>query len=277
MAGSERKSAADAALLARVIVPALKNPANVRVPLRTVPHDFKPQTYRDGGAIRPKVRYGTVDFRPRIYFEDGVLKGTALERHRKLFTEAGLQFSEHFFQSFSRMINEVKVGEGSIDLWHAMESNTMTELGLLVRPTIFDPLRVHIIGLEKQKPPKLEDLKVRALITILGYSYGGLVDGLKKQRPAMQLLVVNDHKSALRLLKAKRAPYFIGFLAPSSHFASKMGMNELSSTEVYAKPLFLFVSRNHPDAEVLAEKLSEASARILAHEAATGGLERRDR
>lgn len=222
-----------------LLVPAAKKPVNFREPLR----------------------FGAADFTPLVYMEGGVLKGKIVEQRRELMREAGLESTEHFMP-LSRLYHEVKLGEGSIDVWLSIDIDSMNKLGIPVRPTIFEPIKLHIIGL-KSKPPSIEGLRVDALVTIIGYKYAGLVDKLKEREPRMRVIAVPDHTAALRMLKAGRAPYIIDYLSPSLHYAAKLGLVGLKTTILYDTPLYLFVSRNYPNPEALAEKLSHAAERII--------------
>jgi len=218
-----------------------------------------------GEELLPEpIRFGAADFTPRVYFEEGVLKGKIVERLRELMLEAGLKSSEHFMP-LSRLYYEVKLAEGGVDAWLSIDIPSMNKLGIPVKPTVFEPIRLHIIGLAN-KPPKIEDLRVSALITIAGYKYAGLVDALREHQPAMQVFAVPDHNAALRMLKAGRAPYIIDYLSPSRHYAAKMGLTELKTTALYDKPLYLFVSLNRSNAEAIVKRLGEAAGRITARE-----------
>ena len=219
--------------------------------------------------IKP-IRFGAADFTPNVYREKGKLKGRAVERRRELMREAGLDHTEHFMPQ-SRLYHQIKRGKGNLDAWLSVDIESMNKLGIPVKPTVFEPLRLHIIGL-KNKPPKIQDLRVDTLIVMLGFKYAGLVDKLKEREPAMRVIAVPTHTGALRMLKAGRAPYFIDYLAPALHYAAKMGIAELNTTEIYTKPICLFISKDNAQAEELVERLNQASKRILARRAAAKAI-----
>ncbi|MBL4790145.1 MAG: hypothetical protein JKY60_14290 [Kordiimonadaceae bacterium] len=214
--------------------------------------------------IKP-IRFGVTDFIPRAYTENGVLKGSTLLRARELAAEAGLTTVE-LLMPISRLYHEAKLGEGTLDAWVSIDIPSLTKLGVLVKPSVFEPLRLHLFSLNSSVPSSIDDLEVDAVITLLGFRFSGWVDRLKSKRPDMQVLTVPNHISAWRTLKAQRAPYFLAYKSPSLFYAEQLGLTDFRSIELAVTPLYFFISRNNPNAELIAKRYSEAAKRILARE-----------
>lgn len=210
------------------------------------------------------LRFGSQEFKPMIYVENGVVKGLQMELRNQLMAEADLPYTDRFYTQISRLYHEVELGKGNVDAWMAAELPSLVKLGIPVKPTIFLPIRLHIFGLGGTEPTVIETLEIKALITVIGYKFAGIPGRLKERLPAMRILAAPTHITAFRMLRAQRAPYVISYFTPADYVVKKLDMKNVTSTELSRHVVVLYVSRNNPDAEALVERLSKAAERILA-------------
>ena len=134
---------------------------------------------------------------------------------------------------------------------------------------------MQLFGLAGNKPPSIEDLNEKVLVTVIGFKFSGLPERLGLEKPLMRIVKAATHKAAFQMLKARRAPYVLDYREPALHVARKLGIGDVFSTPIADYPIFFYVSRNHPLMEQLVARISAASKRILARrEALKGTLEK---
>ncbi|MBL4790297.1 MAG: transporter substrate-binding domain-containing protein [Kordiimonadaceae bacterium] len=215
------------------------------------------------GQIWEPVRVATYHFPPKSYLDDGAVKGSNIVLQRALFEEAGLKYEFRFFTT-SRIYNELKSKQSLVHAWISIDIARVRPLAMPVKPSIFGPLRLGLIGLAGNKPPAFADLKAQNLIIILGFTYGGYFNKLKSGWPDMNLVTAPNRKSAFRMLKAGRARYLFNYYAETAPIAVSQGVVNMEVTPVYEWLNYLFVSRNAPNAALLHARLEAAAKRIAA-------------
>ena len=225
---------------------------------------WKSQASSAPGPSDVPLRFGSNEFKPMIYKENGVVKGLQMVLRDQLMAEADMPYTDRFYTQISRLYHELALGKGSVDAWIAADIPSLAKLGIPVRPTIFLPIRLHIFGLGGTKPTPVETLEINALITVIGYKFAGIPGKLKQRLPKMRILTAPTHISAFKMLQARRAPYVIDYFTPAVYVVNKLHMENVTSTEISRHVVVLYVSRNNPDAEVLAARLSRAAERLIA-------------
>lgn len=227
------------------------------------------------GAVEAPIKVGWQDFKPMIYSEGGVTKGTYVTTRNELLAEAGLEYTDIFYPQISRLYHQLKIGKGVVDAWVSSVHPSLEALGVPVEPTTFAPIHMQLFGLAGNKPPSIEDLNEKVLVTVIGFKFSGLPERLGLEKPLMRIVKAATHKAAFQMLKARRAPYVLDYREPALHVARKLGIGDVSSTPIADYPIFFYVSRNHPLMEQLVARISAASKRILARrEALKGTLEK---
>ena len=60
------------------------------------------------GAVEAPIKVGWQDFKPMIYSEGGVTKGTYVTTRNELLAEAGLEYTDIFYPQISRLYHQLK-------------------------------------------------------------------------------------------------------------------------------------------------------------------------
>lgn len=119
-------------------------------------------------------------------------------------------------------------------------------------------MSVYAFG-EKKLPAKKEDLYGNRVIVIRGYSYGGLINELKDPDNGVELMEASDHIHAFRQLAAGRGDYLLNYRRAAEHAMRVMSIEEeVRSSSLELIGVFLKVSKQVKDAEILMQKLEEA-------------------
>ncbi|MBL4790151.1 MAG: transporter substrate-binding domain-containing protein [Kordiimonadaceae bacterium] len=214
-------------------------------------------------TFREPVRFGSQEFRPLTYAEDGVLKGIHADMRRELMKEAGLAFTDVLIP-LSRKYYEVKRENGRIDAWTSMDIDSVKAYGVPVRPSIFLSGQLSLFALAGTKIPAIEGLRTGGLIKVFGYNYNHVADDIAAAAPGMQIVDAPTHQLAFRMLKEGRARYLLDYWQPGMLAARNEGIDDVAHIEILDKPIVVFISHKYPNVEALVARLSAASKRILA-------------
>ncbi len=161
--------------------------------------------------------------------------------------------------------------------WHAMPyparrlfdnlKNGNTNFSILVRasslkdfcifskkPVYSTKLNVYHIG---DKPPikSKEDLVGKEIITIRGYSYGGLLKFISDPANKIDNEVASRHKAAFEMLKNNRADYVIDYASAAIDILAEIPIRDIRSNPINQLDIFLILSKSYPDADKLMIKL----------------------
>ena len=209
------------------------------------------------------VRIGAYNFAPMSYLKDGIPSGSNVELERELMAEAGLSYS-HLFMHANRIYAEIARKESLIDIWLSIGVEKVLRLGTAVEPSTFGKLQLDLMALAGTEPPKFDQFQSRALITILGLNYDGMLGQLKRRLPNMVVLAAPGQRQAYRMLKAGRAPYLLNYHASGLLIANEIGIGNMVTTSIADWQYNIYVSNNTPHADLLLKRLEAASQRILA-------------
>lgn len=236
--------------------------ALIGVALTTLPFTVSAQHTGQGeSADLGKVYFGFYNSPPGFYTENGKPTGTSFNITREHFSEAGLSVN-YMVMPVGRLYSQVN-NTDRLQLWMAVETPYFLGMGNPVKPNLYRTLRLNLYGLSGNKPPTFDDLGAHPLIAVVGYSYGGKLDQLKKKHPDLVILYANNHESAFRMLAAGRAPYIMDYQLQASMALRKLNIKGLEVTSVQNWEVFLFVSKNAPHSDVLLQRLEAASHRII--------------
>ena len=166
-------------------------------------------------------------------------------------------------------------------LFRNLESGA-TQFSILVRATslldacIFSQkpvygthLNVYHIG-DKPAVTRKQALAGKHIITIRGYSYGGLLAFIKDPANNIVNEVAGSHRAAFEMLKTGRADYLVDYASAASHILTESSIPGIRSAPIGRLDIFLVVSKAHPGARELMDRL-EAIAGTLDVEAILRG------
>ena len=211
---------------------------------------------------RAPIRIGAAEFRPQTYVENGKLIGSNVDIWRAMLLEAGLEWEDRVMPA-SRLYHSLTLGRGTIDGWLTVDIDVTRKLGTPVRPSLYPDSTLYLFARAGAEPQPLATLQADVLIVVIGYTYSGLLDQLKKRSPDTIVIVAPSHKVAFALLKAGRADYVLDYSAPGLYFVDQLGLEGVRHSEVNRQTVYFFVSHNVPDQAGIIARLSAASERIL--------------
>lgn len=122
----------------------------------------------------------------------------------------------------------------------------------------------------------VQDLAGKRLITIRGYSYGGLINFLNDETQRVTNNVTASHVSAFRMLDSGRAEYVIDYAGPASEVLAAERIEGVSYEVLSRQDVHLVLSKTYPDAPAVMQRL-EAIAETLDVEGMLNPAALRDR
>lgn len=122
-------------------------------------------------------------------------------------------------------------------------------------------LNIYSVG---DKPPvrTRDDLPGKRVVTIRGYSYGGLLKFIDDPANRIGNEVAPTHKAAFEMLAAGRGDYLIDYASAAREILADMPIRHLNHQTLDRLDIYLVLSRQYPDAEHLMARL-EAIVRTL--------------
>ncbi len=107
-----------------------------------------------------------------------------------------------------------------------------------------------------------EDLAGKSVITIRGYSYGGLVNFLADERNHVTNNVTQAHASAFRMLESGRADYVIDYAGPANEVLWSEPIAGINFDVLTRQEVYLVLSRTYPDAQGVMDRLEAIVATL---------------
>jgi polar amino acid transport system substrate-binding protein len=174
-----------------------------------------------------------------------------------LFTKAGIPWHSRAYPA-TRMFKYLQ--DGTVHFSILVRSPALQECCLLSRkPLTF--VEIHAYHRAGTPPIKsVNDLLGKSVITIHGYSYGGLLALLGEERNRTGNNLTLTHAAAFHMLAQERADYVIDYAGPASEVLAATPIPGLQSELLSRQEVFLVLSKQYPDAEKLMsrfEKIAE--------------------
>jgi ABC-type amino acid transport substrate-binding protein len=107
-----------------------------------------------------------------------------------------------------------------------------------------------------------EDLIGKQVITIRGYSYGGLNNFLTDERQHVTSHVTQSHASAFKMLANGRADYVIDYAGPANEVLADDPIEGVAFDVLTRQDVLLVLSKSYPNAPLIMDRL-EAIATTL--------------
>jgi len=206
------------------------------------------------------VKMAYFDFPPYIHMENGKISGSIASLALEMMEEAGLKY-RFISMPVARIYKDLALG--GVHFWIGTPGAAEMVGTTLEGTSVLGTSRLNIYGKPGNKPPKFEDLRNTAVITLNGYAYGGRGAELAAA-PGIRLLATHNHSSAFLMLRAGRAPYLLDYQTPSNQTMLELGITGLEVTNVYERPNHLIVSKKAPHPELLLELLEAGVRRAYA-------------
>lgn len=206
------------------------------------------------------LRIAYVDFPPITYrTEAGEPAGTFIEITRKVAIEAGYQ-PEFLYLPISRVYLYLR--NGQIDVWPG--SANVPALRGEVLETWVSPFATQLSAwyLDTTAPLEhFEQLKGKTVITIAGYTYGGLLYWLEDQA-SIRVSEAPNYQAALEMLKLGRGHYLLGHQDPVLEAMQMPRDERIRQSPIRDRNLVWLFSLAHPRAAILREEFDDAYLRL---------------
>ncbi|CCQ75032.1 conserved protein of unknown function(similar to ABC-type amino acid transport/signal transduction system) [Magnetospira sp. QH-2] len=109
---------------------------------------------------------------------------------------------------------------------------------------------------------KLEDLAGKSVITIHGYSYGGIGKFIRDKPNSITNNVAIKHEAAVDMLAARRADYLVDYVHPAEEVLAMKPILGLAHDLLSSKDVYLVLSKTYPDAEKVLARLEAIATRL---------------
>lgn len=212
---------------------------------------------RAGAQETAPLEFALADFPPYFQLDGkGEPSGPVLDLTAALFAEAELPYSIRAYPA-ARLYNRLQQGQTSVSM--AGDGHPGMLAGALQGNTPIFNLALNVYR-KPQQPPihSVADLAGNSVILMGAYSYGALGQQLRAPGASVRVAPANSHASALQMLLHDRAHYLLNYADPMRGLLSGLPLNSVVSDPLLRMDVYLFVSRAHPDAEALRDRLDTA-------------------
>ena len=200
---------------------------------------------------------GALDFPPFYFVKSSKhVEGLMIDIITKILKRASIDFIVRGYPPKRLYQN---IADGKTNIWVGNKNVSVYE-GKIIHsdfPIIQVELRVYTIG-DKELPSKKEGLRGKNIITMRGYSYGGMIKFLEDPENKISSDPTSSHKTALLKLKAGRADYLLDFKYPVSKELETTEVENLKYSILFKIPIYIIVSKKTPNAEEILQKMVKA-------------------
>ncbi|MDR3370388.1 hypothetical protein [Rhodoferax sp.] len=176
-----------------------------------------------------------------------------------LFAKAGIPWHSRRYPA-ARMFKSLQ--DGSAQFSMLVKSPHLQACCLLSRKPITS-VEVRAYHLGGRVPINgVNDLVNKNIISIHGYSYGGLLGFLNDEHNHISNNLAPTHLAAFRMLAQQRADYVIDYVGPATEVLAAVPLLGLQSEVVSSQDVYLVLNKNYPDATRVMARL-EAIADTL--------------
>lgn len=213
-----------------------------------------------GAGEKPTLRVGYADFPPIEYKDEtGRPAGLFIELTQKVAREAGYEV-EFVLLPISRLYLYLKTGQ--IDLWPGLTAIPALRDSVIESWASPFPVQEEVWYLGETPPiHHLEQLNDHIVISIAGYTYGGLLSELENSD---QILVTRapNHEAALDMLRWQRGHYLLDYREPVEEVLKTKPIEGLKSTRIRTRNAAWLFSLAKPHASILREAFDDAYIRL---------------
>lgn len=207
------------------------------------------------------VEFALADFPPYFQLNDGAEpSGPVLDLAAALFAEAGLSYRIRGYPA-ARLYSRLQQGQTTISM--AGEGHPGMLAGALQGTVPVFNLALNVYR-KPQQPAitRLSELAGNSVVLIGAYSYGELGQQLRAPQARIDIAPAASHSAALQMLLHDRAHYLINYADPMRDLLQNLPANSVASDPLLRMNVYLFVSRAHPQAAALRDRL-DAALRVL--------------
>ncbi|OUS38960.1 hypothetical protein A9R00_10145 [Oleispira antarctica] len=213
-------------------------------------------------CLADKLKVGIIDFPPfYIINEDGASSGVYLDILKKTLHHAKLDFHLDIYPTKRLYRN---LGAGETQLFLGIKGPAEYNKKVLYSSTSVSQIQMRVYALgDTPLPLTKEDINNHRIITMRGYSYGGLINYFTDPKNNIEVTSTTKHSSSFLMLKDNRADYVINYKQPSEMALANIQIPNLKYTSFYDAKIHFIVSKKTPNAERVLDKLERAYRELI--------------
>lgn len=216
-----------------------------------------------GGGPYPEIEWGYPDQPPRAFTNaKGETDGHFARLLRELLGRAGMSWHGARYPAPRLMQN---LQQGATNFSILVKNPILDECCIYSRePIWYDDLTAYHIG-DKPSIRRKDDLVGKKVITMAGFSYGGLVSFLNDPANKITTLPAKTHQSAFAMLEAGRADYVLDYseVAESEALKNKI-IADLHHDVIERIHMYLVIAKSYPNAQAVLNRLEGLYAALYA-------------
>ncbi|HEX6736418.1 MAG TPA: hypothetical protein VF096_16555 [Azonexus sp.] len=220
-----------------------------------------PSVHAEGAARLPEIEYVAPDQSVWTIRTDrhGQPENPLFPVAEALFARAGIPWHGRSYPA-ARMFKYLQ--DGSAQFSMLVKAPALNDCCLFSRkPIAVAEIRVFHLG-GQPAVAKLDDLAGKSIITIHGYSYGGLLAFVNDGRNRVSNNLALTHSAAFKMLAQRRADYVIDYARPAAEVLAETPLTGLQSSVLSRQEVHLVLHKSYPDAPAVLARL-EAIADTL--------------
>ena len=177
----------------------------------------------------------------------------------KLFAKAGIAWHPKSYPA-SRMFSYLQDGTAQFSM--LVKAPALQDCCLFSKKSV-TTAEIRAYRRADTAPVKVkEELAGKQVITIRGYSYGGLNNFLMDERHHVTTHVTQSHASAFRMLANGRADYVIDYAGPASEVLAAERIEGVAFDVLSRQDIHLVLSKSYPDAQNVMDRLESIAATL---------------
>lgn len=210
---------------------------------------------------RPEIEYASPDqsvWTTRLN-QRGEPDNPLLSLAAALFERAGIPWRANSYPA-KRMFSYLQDGTAQFSM--LVKAPALSECCLLSRkPVATAEIRVFHHA-DKAPIRKRDDLIGKSVITILGYSYGGLRAYIADEHHRVANSAAPTHATAFRMLVLGRADYVIDYAGPAAEVLAAEPLADVRSEVIDRQDVYLVLAKSYPDATNVMARLEAIAATL---------------
>ncbi|MDM8517578.1 transporter substrate-binding domain-containing protein [Desulfobacterales bacterium HSG16] len=208
-------------------------------------------------AKADELKVGVLNFPPFYMYEKGKeIGGSMFELLKKILDHIGVQYKIAGYPP-PRLFNNLKNGDTNIFM--GIKGIEAYDKDVLYSDMATEQIDVRVFTRgDVPMPQDINGLKGKTIITIRGYSYGGIITFLKDPANEITLDPTSKHILAFRKLQHKRADYLLDYKGPADNVLQTFSKSDIQEHSIMRIDVYIIISKKTPNASELMRRMEKA-------------------
>jgi len=197
-----------------------------------------------------KLHVGIIQLPPVYYLENNKPSGDGTEIINRLLNEMKIDYEIKMYPP-KRVYS--MLSSGNVDFVIALKGVKTYHHNVIYSktPKIIINLNVYTLDPNLTLPKQKEEFSEKQVILIRGLNYGGWVEYLMNPENKVDAHLSNSHKSAVLMLKEKRAPLLLNYHGPMKKVLKEVDLPQLRYSSMKSLELYLILTKQVKDNQKL--------------------------